>query len=426
MDISSSWGWLIAGIAGLAAGWGAVRGVLHWVSTAVVGQLQDDDSAYMRRALQFFLWFRCRRVPLGARAIETRSAPLKSGQWDQVIFEAIPEHPTLFLVGWVPVVVMLRKENHDNAIQLMYLRGTLDPVEFFKRVHREYREHSMAQRFEIIRVGGSSPSDDYPSLATRRGRGSPSSDAMFRTQLYQPPLSHEVSELGISTSACNLSDLSLSPTIQSAVAEAREWAGARQWYRSRGIPWRRGWLLYGRPGSGKSTLVKALAAELNLPVYQYDLAVMNNSEFASEWNDMLANTPCVALIEDIDAVFNGRDNLTKTMHGGLTFDCLLNCIAGVGTGDGVLTVITSNDITKIDSALAQVDEHGNVSRPGRVDRVLYLDSVDAGGRRQIMQRILPDCTGQDAERLLAIGEDDTVAQFTERCVRIALKTRWGQ
>ncbi len=45
-----------------------------------------------------------------------------------------------------------------------------------------------------------------------------------------------------------------------------------QWYAERGIPYRRGYLLYGVPGSGKTSLIHALAGELGLDIYALSLS----------------------------------------------------------------------------------------------------------------------------------------------------------
>ena len=47
---------------------------------------------------------------------------------------------------------------------------------------------------------------------------------------------------------------------------------SEDWYAERGIPYRRGYLLYGVPGSGKSSLVAALAGELDLNIYALSLS----------------------------------------------------------------------------------------------------------------------------------------------------------
>lgn len=41
-----------------------------------------------------------------------------------------------------------------------------------------------------------------------------------------------------------------------------------RFYRARGMPHRRGYLLHGVPGSGKTSVIKAIACDLNLPIFQ--------------------------------------------------------------------------------------------------------------------------------------------------------------
>src|SRR5262249_17055432 len=142
--------------------------------------------------------------------------------------------------------------------------------------------------------------------------------------------------------------------IKDLIREIELWRTSRQWYVDRGIPWKRGWLLYGPPGTGKTALARAFAEDLNMPIYVFNLAEMSNLELIKAWGEMKGNAPCRALIEDIDNVSQGRENVARKGGGllplmlasrndnnnnnnneerksytPLTFDCLLNCLDGV-------------------------------------------------------------------------------------------------
>jgi len=112
------------------------------------------------------------------------------------------------------------------------------------------------------------------------------------------------------------------------IADTREFVESSQWYIDRGIPYRRGYLLHGPPGSGKSSFVAALAGELG-----YDICMLNLSE-AGLTDDRLAHAlthappQSLVLLEDIDAAFVERD-VKDRRESFVTFSGLLNAIDGV-------------------------------------------------------------------------------------------------
>lgn len=57
------------------------------------------------------------------------------------------------------------------------------------------------------------------------------------------------------------------------VDDVSEWMASSAWYSDRGIPYRRGYLLHGPPGSGKSSFIMALAGKL-----QYNICILNLAE----------------------------------------------------------------------------------------------------------------------------------------------------
>ena len=78
-----------------------------------------------------------------------------------------------------------------------------------------------------------------------------------------------------------------------------------------GIPYRRGYLLHGPPGSGKTSFIQALAGELD-----YNLCILNLSERGltdDRLHLILSIIPerCIMVLEDIDSAFSGRDPTTE-------------------------------------------------------------------------------------------------------------------
>lgn len=139
--------------------------------------------------------------------------------------------------------------------------------------------------------------------------------------------------------------------------DARQFLSAADRYVTRGIPWRRGYLLHGAPGTGKTSLVRALASELGL-----DLCIVNLT--SSRLGDdglatLMASAPpqAILLMEDIDAIFVGREKADAAP--GLSFSGLLNAIDGVYAQEGRILVMTTNHKERLDPALI---------RPGRIDR----------------------------------------------------------
>ncbi|XP_034185730.1 mitochondrial chaperone BCS1 [Osmia lignaria lignaria] len=152
------------------------------------------------------------------------------------------------------------------------------------------------------------------------------------------------------------------------IKDCREFIQNHSWYSDRGIPYRRGYLLYGPPGCGKSSFITALAGEL-----ERGICVLNLSERGltdDRLNHLLAVAPqqTIILLEDIDAAFLSRDEAKEvtTAYAGLnrvTFSGLLNCLDGVASTEARVLFMTTNYLERLDPALV---------RPGRVDVKEYI------------------------------------------------------
>lgn len=155
----------------------------------------------------------------------------------------------------------------------------------------------------------------------------------------------------------------------------------RDWYADMGIPYRRGYLLHGPPGNGKSSLVAALAGEFNMNVCVLNLATPDLTD--ERLNNLLSDLPrrALLLLEDIDAVFIGREPRTNTIK--LSFNGLLNALDGVAASEGRVTFMTTNDLSALDAALI---------RPGRADQHLLIGNATQSQVAGMLSRFWPDWT----------------------------------
>ena len=84
--------------------------------------------------------------------------------------------------------------------------------------------------------------------------------------------------------------------------DAKEFLRSEEWYAERGIPYRRGYLLHGLPGTGKSSLVSAVASELQMPIYLLQLSYeLMDDEALQRLLQTMNTTPSILLLEDVDA-----------------------------------------------------------------------------------------------------------------------------
>jgi len=229
----------------------------------------------------------------------------------------------------------------------------------------------------------------------------------------------------INTFENNIDNFSFNPDSMNALNFCIKWKESQEWYKNKSIPWRLGLLLFGKPGTGKSSYCKTISTSLNVPIFIFDIATMSNDEFNKFWNEAKKSSPCITLIEDIDRVFDKDKNMVQddNFKQHLTFDCLLNCISGVENNDGIITVITANNYDRIDESLAKINSNGDVSRPGRIDFILKFDVLDKSGREKVANKILSDYP-EVIEKTIEEGVGETGAQFTKRCINLALSLYW--
>lgn len=171
----------------------------------------------------------------------------------------------------------------------------------------------------------------------------------------------------------------------------------RQWYRDRHIPYRRGYRLIGPPGTGKTSLIAAIAGELGLSICQLNLndPSLNDNQVRHLFATIedVAGSNALLVLEDFDSVFCGREPVRAKSE--LSFSNLINTLDGLASRDGLITIMTTNRPEVMDEALV---------REGRIDVTYELGYACYEQAVEIFLRFFPGEV-TEAERFAANVEN---------------------
>ena len=200
------------------------------------------------------------------------------------------------------------------------------------------------------------------------------------------------------------------------VDDVRKFKNSKERYRMLGVPYHRGYLFHGPPGTGKTSLISALAGQFGMSIYTIQLTQFNDRSLVNAISDVEQHS--VIMFEDIDCMKSSearpRPQTTscemqlnpgemKTELFGVTLSGLLNALDGFTAPDDVLFVMTSNRIEALDPALL---------RPGRIDYRLYLGHATDEQKIELYGRFFPQASLVEAQFFVAAHADTkTMAEF---------------
>lgn len=196
--------------------------------------------------------------------------------------------------------------------------------------------------------------------------------------------------------------------VESIREDLKKFLADEQKYIRLGLPWHRGYLLHGPPGTGKTSLVKALANDLGMDLWYLSMGdIKDDSGLMSLVRSVRSGG--ILLIEDIDSFSpvlsrETNDEGVETGGHGVSTSALLNALDGVTTPHGLVTIMTTNYIDRIDDA---------IMRSGRADRIVEMGLPSWNEIQRLWTMFYPDAAPLGGEPEWFAGSGVSQADISE-------------
>ncbi|TGO23229.1 hypothetical protein BPAE_0139g00060 [Botrytis paeoniae] len=175
-------------------------------------------------------------------------------------------------------------------------------------------------------------------------------------------------------------------------------------YKKLAVPWKRGIILHGVPGNGKTISIKALMSTLSSrpsPIPPLYVKSFDGECHGPKWaistifQKARKMAPCLLIFEDLDSLVTEK-----------TRSYFLNEVDGLESNDGILMIGSTNHLGKLDSSISK--------RPSRFDRK-YCFRVPNEGERRAYVEFWRGKLGKDGGDMVEFGEElcSLVAKMTE-------------
>lgn len=209
---------------------------------------------------------------------------------------------------------------------------------------------------------------------------------------------------------------------QQIISDLETFYASRDWYEQRGFTYKFCQILHGPSGTGKTSLIRALATYFKKNIYNLKLSDMTDRSFALALSSVEPGS--FVLIEDVDSSnavmrrkhiekgpkrkeegddvpaldkYGDDDGETKESFRFLTLSGVLNALDGIAVLDDVVIFMTTNRIHSLDEAII---------RKGRVNRVTEIPFLEDEEVRDYVALLYPELEVSKTFRFSSIAGCD--------------------